>query len=217
MRVVLRALLAALALTTFACSAEDSGAAKFQEGKQYKGVTIAARPVDPKRITVEEFFWYGCPHCFHLDPEITAWSAKKAPDIDFIRIPATLGRPEGVVHQKTFYSAEVLGIGEKMHKPLFDAIHVEHKPLFTQEAVRDWVGDQFGILPDVFDNTFKGFTVAGRVGKADALAKDYGLFSVPTIVVGGKYQTNAQMAGGFPQMIECINFLADKVRKERKN
>lgn len=217
MRGLLRALVASLALMTFACSAEESGAAKFKEGTQYKSVTVASRPTDPKRITVEEFFWYGCPHCFHLDPELDAWKAKKAPDIDFIRVPASLGRPEGIAHQKAFYTAEVLGIGEKMHKPLFDAIHEEHKPLFTEEAIRDWVGQQFGILPDVFDNTFKGFAVDGRVGKANALAKDYGIISVPTVVVGGKYQTNAQMAGGFPQMIETINFLADKVRTERKH
>jgi thiol:disulfide interchange protein DsbA len=196
MRGLMRALVASLALMSFACSAENAGA-KFEEGKQYKAVKTAAKPVDPKRIAVEEFFWYGCQHCYHFEPEIHAWVAKRKPaDVDFVRVPASLGRPEGTIHQKAFYTASSLGVGEKIHTPLFDGIHQKHLPLFTQDAIAAFFNQQVGVLPDVFSGTFTGFAVDSQVRRAEALAKDYGIFSVPTVVVGGKYQTNATLEIG---------------------
>ncbi|MGV2480890.1 UNVERIFIED_CONTAM: thiol:disulfide interchange protein DsbA/DsbL, partial [Salmonella enterica subsp. enterica serovar Weltevreden] len=76
MRVLARCLLAIAALTTtFACSAQS--AAQYEEGKQYRKVRAAIAPADAKRISVEEFFWYGCPHCYALDPVIGAWAKAK--------------------------------------------------------------------------------------------------------------------------------------------
>lgn len=214
---LMRALVGAFAMLSFACTAQDGGGAKYEEGKHYKPVKTVAKPVDPKRITVEEFFWYGCQHCFHFEPEINAWAARKPADVDFIRIPASLGRPEGVVHQKAFYTAEALGVADKIHKPLFDGIHEKRQSLFTQAALRAFFNQQTGIMPDVFDSTFGGFAVDNRVRRADTLAKDYMIYSVPTVVVGGKYQTTAQMAGGtFAEMMKVVDHLVEKARKERK-
>jgi thiol:disulfide interchange protein DsbA len=210
----MRALLASLSLMTFACSAESG--ADFKEDQNYKLVKNIQKPVDAKRITVEEFFWYGCQHCYALDPLIQTWADKKPADVDFVRVPASLGRPEGIVHQKTFYTAEALGLGEKMHKPFFDGIHQRHLPLTTQETIRNFFGAQSGVLPDIFDANFNGFTVDSRVRRAEALSRTYGVISVPTVVVGGKYMTNGSMNTGFPQMLDVVSFLVDKVRKERK-
>lgn len=213
---LMRILAASLALLALACSAQDKPA-PFAEGKQYKLVRIEAKPVDPKRITVEEFFWYGCEHCFHFEPFIGAWAAKKSPDVDFIRIPASLGRAEGIAHQKAFYAAEALGLGDKIHAPLFNAIHTKRQPVLTQDQLRAFFNEQTGVIPEVFDSAFTGFAVDSRVRRADALAKDYQVFSVPTVVVGGKYQTNGTMAGDNAKVGDIINFLVDKVRKERQH
>ena len=67
----------------------------------------------------------------------------------------------------------------------------------------------------MFSTTFRGFAVDSRVRKAEQLAMSYGITSVPTVVVGGKYITGAAMAGGFDQATKAIDFLIDKVRKER--
>lgn len=214
MRTFLRTLLACLSLTTFACSAE-SAATTYKEGEQYKPVREVQKAPDPKRILVEEVFWYGCEHCFRFDPQIEAWKKSKPGDVDFVRLPSSLGRAEGIVHQRAFYTAEVLGVGDKIHKPLFDGIHVLHQPLFTQEAIRALFNQQVGVLPDVFDSTYTGFTVDSKLRRADGLMKAYGIASVPTVVVGGRYYTNAALAGDFESMIKVINFLVDKVRKQR--
>ena len=213
----MKALVASLALLTFACSADDADS-RYKEGKEYKLVKKVAKPEDPKRVKVEEFFWYGCQHCYHFEPVVKAWVASKKPaDVDFIRMPASLGRPEGKLHQQAFYTAEVLNVSDKIHTPLFEGIHEKRLNLFTAENLKAFFNLQSGVLPEVFDSTFNGFAVNSRVGKAEQLARDYQVYSVPTVVVGGKYQTNSTMAGDFPKTMEVVGFLIDKVRKERQN
>ena len=220
MRSLMRALMATLCLMTFACSAQDgeAGSAKtFKEGEHFKKVKTVAKPEDAKRIKVEEFFWYGCGHCFNFEPEISAWVKRKPSDVDFIRVPSSLGRPEGVIHQKTYYTAEALGLTDKIHPAFFAAIHNKHQPLFTQKAIGAYFNAHSGVLPDIFDSTFSSFAVDSRVRRATALAKDYQIFSVPSVVVGGKYQSTAEMAGGtFKDLTQVIDFLIEKIRKERQ-
>ncbi len=189
----------------------------FKEGEQYKLVRDVQKPIDPKRILVEEAFWYGCQHCFHFDPKIEAWRKTRAADVDFARLPSSLGHPEGVLHQKAYFTAQSLNIGDKIHTPLFDAIHVKHDTsLFTQGGIATLFYRQAAISEEVFNGTFTGFAVDSQVRRTDALLRAYGIASVPAIVVGGKYTTNASLAGDFDKMIKVTDFLIEKVRQERK-
>lgn len=201
-----------LALTALACSAQD---AQYSEGKEYRKVREIQEPTDKKRILVEEFFWYGCPHCYALDPQIGAWAKAKPADVDFTRVPNTLGRPQGVVHAKAYYTAEALNVLDKMHTPIFDAIHKGNQQLATEAEVAALFSRQLGLMPDVVANTFRGFTVDARFRKSEQLSKDYGITSVPVVVVGGKYMTSAQMAGSNEALLKVVNSLIVKVRKER--
>jgi len=214
MRGMLRGAIAALSLLTFACSAQD-GAAQFQAGKQYKTVREVQKPADPKRIEVAEFFWYGCSHCYAFDPTVEKWVKTKPADVDFVRYPSTLGRPEGKLHARAFYTAEALNVSPVMHQAMFVAIHQQHQPLNAEAQIAAVFNRETGILPDVFSSTFKGFAVDSRARRAEQLALSYGLTSVPVIVVGGKYTTSAAMAGGFEEAFAVTNFLIEKVRKER--
>lgn len=211
----LRRCFLAIALLPLACSAQTASA-PYQEGKQYARVKQSIAPADAKRVTVEEFFWYGCPHCFAADPAVDAWKAKKPDYVDFQRVPNTLGRPEGEVHARAFYIAETLGVLDKTHTPLFAAIHQRHLPMARLEDIRKLYGDVAGVKPDDFDRATSSFMVDSRLRRADQLARTYQLTSVPTIVVGGQYVTNATMGGGTDKMMAVVSFLVEKVRKERK-
>ncbi len=192
-----------------ACSADSSPA--YELGKQYKPVSEVQTPPNPKRISVEEFFWYGCPHCYHLEPEINKWLEHKPADVDFVRIPNTLGRDIGTLHQRAFYIAQVLGILDKTHEPLFDAIHAQGFPMSSLESIRDLYVEKAGIKPQDFDGIANSFVVDSDMRQADSLALSYGITGTPTIVVGGKYLVDAQ-----ENMFKVVDFTIEKVRKERK-
>ena len=222
MRLLARTLLSLVSILPLACSAADAPAKaavptlEIKEDVQYKRVPTEQKPTDRKRIEVNEFFWYGCPHCYHLDSEIYKWLPSKAADVDFVRVPNSLGRPEGILHSKAFYTAQALNIGEKIHRPLFDAIHKLHTPMTTEADLQAFFTAQTGVLPDVFTGTFNGFAVDSQVRRAEDMSKLYAIASVPTMVIGGKYYTNGTLAGDFPKMMQTVDFLINKVRQERK-
>jgi thiol:disulfide interchange protein DsbA len=213
MRFVARCLFVLFALTPFACSAAET--AQYEEGKHYKRVREVQAPADAKRISVEEFFWYGCPHCYAFDPIIGAWVKSKAADVDFARVPSTLGRPDGILHAKAFYTAESLNLLDKMHSALFAGIHQHNQPLNTEAQIASVFNRNAGVMPDVVLGTLKGFAVDARYRRSEQLARNYGVTSVPVLVIGGKYTTSATMAGGYEDMLKVTDFLVAKIRKER--
>ena len=213
MRIFARALLAFSALLPIACSAAESG--KYVEGTHYKLVREPAPAGNSQRITVEEFFWYGCGHCFAFEPSIEAWAAKKPADVDFIRVPNSLGRPVGIAHSKVLYTAEALNLMDKIHRPFFTAIHQQQRNLDSEAAIQAFFTEKTGIMPDVFNSTYSGFAVDSRVRRAEELAKRYGVSSTPSLVVGGRYIIIASTAGGFSEMLKITDFLIEKTRKLR--
>jgi thiol:disulfide interchange protein DsbA len=69
-----------------------------------------AQPVETKgKVEVIEFYWYGCPHCYHLEPKLSAWLAKLPKDVAFRRIPA-VWNPRMEAHAKLFHALESLGL-----------------------------------------------------------------------------------------------------------
>lgn len=215
MRLRLRAAaFAAFGLFTLACSAQPAPGA-FKEGEHYRQVREVQAPVDPKRITVEEFFWYGCNHCYNFEPKLEPWIETVAADVDFQRVPNSLGRPIGLLHSKAYYTAEALKLINPMHIKLFEAMHVRNLPLSSEAQIVGVFENHSPLMPEVIDNTLRGFAVDARVRRAETLSRAYGVNSTPTIVVGGTYYTNPTLAGGFEQMLAITDQLIEQVRRDR--
>lgn len=216
MRLLATAVLAFSALLPIACTAA-SDSKTYVEGTHYKLVREPGAPsAAGARIEVREFFWYGCGHCYALEPELEKWQARKPADVDLVRVPNSLGRPAGMVHSKAHYAAEALGLSAKIQPALFRALNVEQQPLDTEAQMAAFFTRTTGVLPDVALGSLRGFAVDSRVRAAEALARQYGIASTPTLVVDGRYQTNATLAKGFPEMLKVIDHLIEKTRAERK-
>ena len=208
-----------------ACGAATPAEPNFTPGKQFDTVPSPVTPDNPKQVTVQEFFWYGCPHCFRADPEIEQWASSKPADVVFERIPDTLGRPIGEVHARAFYIAKTLGILDKMHSKLFAAIHVQQMPLDSLDSLREFFVGTGGVTAKQFDDASSSFVVDTELRRSQSLAQRYAILSVPTFIVGGKYRTDGGMAGSdhpgqseeasFKEALQVVDFLVQKVRKER--
>lgn len=204
-------LIALCALLPIACSAAEE--AKYQYREHYKPARKAISDPNPAQPDVFEVFWYGCPHCYHFDPLIEKWKANKADDVNFERIPFSLGRPIGLMHSRAFYTAEALGILDKMHPVLFAAIHEKNNPLNTEAALQALFVSEGGVSAEDFSGTFNSFAVEGKVQQAESRVRNLGINSVPAMSVDLKYWTGAREAGGFEGMLDVVDFLADKARK----
>lgn len=182
--------------------------AKFKEGTNYTKI-VPAQPTNaaPGKVEVAEVFWYGCGHCFTLDPAIESWRAKgKQPYVDFVRVPAMWN--EGTrLHARIFYTAEVLGKLDELHTLIFREIHVNNNQLNTEDKIGAFFA-QHGVSREKFKETFSSFAVESKLQRADFLNKRFRIESVPTVVVNGKYSTDIGKSGGEPQLFSLIEELA---------
>ncbi|HEY4126744.1 MAG TPA: DsbA family protein [Gammaproteobacteria bacterium] len=194
---------------------------RFVEGMSYEAVTpVGPTDVKPGQIEVIEFYWYGCPVCFALEPFVVAWEKDGLPkDVVFKRIPAAMPDSEFYVDAQATFTAEQLGIGEKIREPFFNAIHVDGDgPLRTDvDALRTFFG-KFGVKPADFDSTWNSFGVQTALSKAQKLEDIDGINSVPSIVIDGKWRTGAgyKLASGDymkqQDIIDCLRFLIARQR-----
>jgi thiol:disulfide interchange protein DsbA len=217
MKRVARAAVALLSLLPLACSAADAPTAPaFELNKQYKEVMAPQLPADATRIEVAEVFRYGCPHCYQFDSYLDKWIPKLPKDVNFIRRPASQGFGSGAMQARAYYTAQLLGIGDRVHKPLFDAIHEKNKPMATPEELRELFVSAGGIKAEDFDGTFKSFAVDSRVQATETAIANMGITNVPTMVVEGRYYSNGSLAGNYDTLLKVVDFLVDKARKERE-
>src|SRR6185436_14111160 len=109
------------------------------------------------KIEVLEFFWYGCIHCYNLEPRLETWLKTKPADVAFRRVPAVLSDRWG--HDAVvFYAFEVLGVLDKLHRPFFDAIHRERLRSDNMPALNAWL-EKNGVDAKKFEATARSFGV----------------------------------------------------------
>ena len=182
------------------------------EGKDYVAVPLPqAKLAGSGKVEVTEFFWYGCPHCFALEPRLTAWLAQLPKDVQFRRVPAVLAAHWQPM-AKAFYALEATGID--LHAKMFNAIHVERLNLNDEQTFLQWVGKQGADSTKVGD-AYRSFGVSSKLQAARQMNVNLGLTSVPSLVVGGKYLTSPSMAGGTDQMFQVVDYLIEQSRRSR--
>jgi len=167
------------------------------------------------KVEVIEFFWYGCPHCYTLEPAVVAW-AKKAPnDVVFKRVPAV---PSAAWEEmaRLFYTLEAMGKLEEYHPKVFDAIHKSNVNLNNKKMRDDWLAKN-GIDPVKYAEVEKSFSVATKVNRAKQLTYAYKVESVPRVAVDGRYFTSAEQAGSIDRVFQVVDQLIGMARKEKKS
>jgi len=177
----------------------------------YQDITPAVPTTSGNKIEVVEMFWYGCPHCYAFEPVLNEWKAHLPKDVAFIRVPAIFN-PKWEFTARIYYTADVLGVLDKMHEHIFDAIHKQHRPLASEPEVAA-LFEQYGVSKQEFDNTFNSFAVNSKLNWARHLTKAYGIDGVPTMIVDGKYRTSASLAGGHEEVLKVVDGLIARERK----
>ena len=204
----LRTLLASAAATlAFAASAP----ALAQQ--PYSMVNPAQPTEGGGKIEVIEFFWYGCPHCYHLEPMVNTFIQKAAKDVVFKRVPAIPSDAWGE-HAKIFYTLEAMGLLDKYHQKVFDAIQQDKVNLGNKKMREEWLAKN-GIDPVKYAEVEKSFSVATKLQRAKQLTYAYKVDSVPRVVVNGKYATSAEQAGGPQNVFTVVDQLIGMSRKEK--
>jgi protein dithiol oxidoreductase (disulfide-forming) len=202
--VAARTVFALLLSLTFAW-APLSSAAPVQ-GTDYALLAPPQAPTTAGKVEVIEFFSYGCPHCYHLQPLLTDWKNKELPaNAVLIRVPVSLGRREWGQLVRAYYTLESTGDLARLDDKLFDAIHKDNQQLFDLDALAAWAA-QNGIDANKFRSQFNSPEVTAKASKAEQMSRDYKVNGVPTLVVAGKYRA---MGKDYPDMLRITRELID--------
>ena len=207
-----------LAVLLFTLSSVTMSAAFADAPKLGTEFDAVAQPIPTEnaaKIEVMEIFWYGCPHCYHMEEPLNAWVKKLPKDVYFKRVPG-LPNASWAPMAKAFYAMDALGVSEKLHTPLFEAIHKSKTLNPTDEtATIVWVTQQSGLDKLKVEQAFKSFSTNTNLNRAAQIFRASGATGVPTLVINGKYITSATQAGGNEQALKVADYIIGNVRTDK--
>lgn len=191
---------------------------------QQPGKPVAGRDfqqVDPRasvdapagKIEVVEFFWYSCPHCNAFEPTLAAWIKKLPKDVAFKRVPVAF-RDDFVPQQRLYFALEAMGLVDKLHAKVFEAIHAKKQRLARVEDIAPWVASQ-GVDEAKFLEQYNSFSASSKARRAVQLQDAYHIEGVPALGVAGRFFTDGAMAGGMDRALQVADALVADVRAGR--
>lgn len=186
----------------------------YEEGVQYVPIKPAPAVGTGDQVEVVEFFWYGCPHCRDFEPAIMKWAGGVSDNVSFSQMPVMFGGTADL-HAQVYYALEGMGELERLHGMIFDAMHVDKHKLKSRDEIDAFL-QQNGVDMQKFSEAMSSFAVAAKVNRARALMRRYGIRSVPTVVIDGRYRSGTGFRS-YEDITEVIDHVVDKVLEQRKS
>ncbi len=186
--------------------AEDGYAGK------YELITPAQKTTAPAdKVEVVELFWYTCPHCYRFDEShFKNWRKNKPANVHFTHMPAIFGdNDKRLPLAKAFYVAKALQVLDKIHTPLFKAIHDDKRDM-NNKATLQKLFVKHGVKAEDFAKNYDSFWVNTQINRAKTMTKGYGIGGVPVIIVNGKYRLTSELANGYTEMMKVLEYLIKK-------
>ena len=203
------------ALSLFTAAFAFAGAAAWAQAPvaPYSMLTPPQATDGSGKIEVIEFFWYGCPHCYSIEPAVNAWLKGAPKDVVFKRVPAYPSDAWGSM-AVMYYTLEAMGLLDQYHSKVFDAMHKQNVNLANKGKRDEWLKAN-GIDPAKFAEVEKSFSVTTKVARARQMTQAYKVDSVPRFIVNGKYVTSGEQAGGHDKIFPTIDQIIAVARKEK--
>lgn len=212
-----RLLYAPMMIGVLALLAAPAGAGQkdlFEVAGLYALIEPPAATEAADKVEVVELFWYGCPHCLDFEPFIVDWQKSQPEYVEFRRMPAIF-QQSWQPHARAYYTAEILGVVDQIHLPLFEAIHTHRRSLLTKDELMAFFAEH-GVDEAAFSSTYDSFTVDTLVKRAQVMQARYGVMGVPAVVVNGKYRTSGNDAGGLERVMDVVDVLAEHEHRARR-
>lgn len=182
----------------------------WKAGEDYDVISPAIRTSESDKVEVHEFFWYGCGHCYNFEPLVVQWKKTLPQDVVVKGSPAIWNKPMEL-HAQAFYTAEVLGVLDDVHLPLFQALNVDGKRLQSEKEIGT-LFEKHGVDREEFSKAFNSFGVGSMTRQANARARAAKITGTPEMLVNGKYRITTRKAGSQANMLKIADFLIEKER-----
>jgi thiol:disulfide interchange protein DsbA len=207
--ILLRKALATLLLALAAAGVQ----AQAQLGRDYILLDPPRAVASGDKIEVIEFFYYGCPVCYELEPQLSRWSFNAPGSVALRRVPA-LSSDNWDNFARLFYTLEAMGELARLHWPVYDNFHFNGLKLNDEAVMAGWVSHN-GLDRQKFIDTYHSPEIQAKLAAARDMTRSYDVRGVPSIVVDGKFLTSARMTGSTRELMRVLDQLVELARKER--
>lgn len=213
---------ALLAFTFSACAQEHKDAAgaaaapapvAAEAGKNYFLIEPPQPTASGDKVEVLEVFSYACIHCAHFQPYADEIKAELPAFAEFSYMPAIFN-DQWEAFARAYYTAQSLGLLDKTHQAMFDAVHRDHRPFRSFDDIAAFYGEH-GADVEKFKQVATSFEVESKLARSRSMVPKYGVDGTPTIIVDGKYRVTGASAGGYPQMVALVELLARKAHEAK--
>lgn len=204
--------IAVLLLSLAAAGAQAQSEAKL--GRDYIRLDPAHAVASGEKIEVIEFFYYGCPVCYELEPKLSRWSFNAPGSIDLRRVPA-LSSDNWDNFAKLFFTLEAMGQIARLHWPVYDNFHFNGVKLNEEPVMATWIANN-GLDKRKFTDIYASPPIQAKLAAAREMTRSYDIKGVPSIVIDGKFLTSARMTGGTNELMQVVDQLVELARKERR-
>jgi protein dithiol oxidoreductase (disulfide-forming) len=200
-------------LVAWAVFAVPGSAETYVEGTHYTRLADPVPVRQSSKIEVAEIFSYSCGHCYTFENLIGPWKQAQPDDVYFVRLHVMWDRTTENL-ARALYTAQALGVVDKVHPALFRAIHVERKPLQTREEIAN-IFSQQGVDKALFNKTFNAFGIVSQVKQGASKIAGARISSTPSLLVDGRYVINASEKVNHQTMLDIADYLVKRTRQER--
>jgi protein dithiol oxidoreductase (disulfide-forming) len=219
---LLRSFVCWIALIGFCGIAGAADSAKWVEGTHYFRLQPAQSTSTPGKIEVLDVFSYACPACNQFQPTLDKLKAALPAKAQVAYLPAAFNPAEDwPVFQRAFLAAQVLGVAEKSHDAVYDAVWSAGSLAIVDKATRRLLPREkqptiedvakfyapYGVKADAFLAVANSFTIDSQMKHCDTLIQNYQIDGTPTLIVNGKYRLTPTSAGGYPQTVDLVLYL----------
>lgn len=179
-------------------STTGGDSAKYEKGYHY---TVIDQPLDVDAGHVLEFFWYGCPHCFEVDPIIKKY-AKAHDNVTLEQVHSAV--PTWSMDADVFWALHGLGEETRLHDAYMSTRH--NGNLTDQKEREQWLA-ALGADPDAMNKALVSDKTMAERKKYAAIEKRMAVGGVPAFLVSGKYAIQFKGIKSWEQMIDMVDWL----------
>lgn len=197
--------------TILACA--GARGATWEQGVHYFELAEPQPVQTGEQIEVRELFWYGCPHCYALEPFIENWLKSKPENAQYVLMPGIFHK-QSDFHARAFYTFQALGITDEVHRNFYDEIHQRGNRVYNVSGLVDFAA-KHGVGTEEVRDAFNSFSVDTNVRSAKQMFRKYEATGVPTMIVDGRYRVTVSSAGGHEQLLDLINYLVEMAAQEQ--
>lgn len=189
---------------------------QFEDGRDYFSYQEpVAQPLRAdKKIRVQFFFDYDCRVCSSAQDILQLYSQIRPNKIALEEYPVATA--ENQWSAKIFYTLMALKAEELSDALLFETSEkARYMELASPAKILKWAEEQ-GFDKQAFTQAENSDEVNEKVKNAIELTEEYGVFTYPYVVIGGKYVLTASTLYNDDYAVAVLDYLVNKLEKERK-